>query len=349
MKPTRSILHLAVPFALLAGACDVELETRPGVLAVHNLGDARRSLEYRAWVYTDGEYHWFASFTGGEDAELEVNVPMPDEDEAESVVISVDPAIADKDTPFSPLLSGRLDTFSTTSTNDLQLSGEHGLGTDFVLASATFVLDTPTTDATDDHGFGVWWHDPTGTEPALNLPELPQGWTYEGWVETAAGRAAPDGSPTAAETAMGRARVPRVRCARPGLHRPAGFAAGGDDRHHRRAGAQRRRGTVLSRAVRAEEHRRRAPARGELDVQDRLAAPPVRDPRAHGMTARAQTVFHVGGFLNGWVHLLTHTRVRPRSRYYAWVRRNHHLHHFKEHRRWFAFTGPWLDGLSRRS
>jgi len=66
-----------------------------------------------------------------------------------------------------------------------------------------------------------------------------------------------------------------------------------------------------------------------------------------GLTAAA--VFHIGGFLNGWVHLLTHSRVRPASRYYAWVRRNHHLHHFKEHRRWFAFTGPWLDGLSRKS
>lgn len=61
-----------------------------------------------------------------------------------------------------------------------------------------------------------------------------------------------------------------------------------------------------------------------------------------GLTAAA--ALHIGGVLNGWVHLLTHTRVRPRSRYYAWVRRNHHLHHFKNHRRWFAFTGPWLDG-----
>lgn len=127
-------------------------------------------------------------FTGGEDAELEVNVPIPDEDEAGSVVISVDPASADKDAPFSPLLSGRLDTFASTSSNVLELRGELGLGTDFSLAGAAFVLETPTTDDPEDHGLGVWWHDPTGTEPALNLPELPQGWTYEGWVETAAGR-----------------------------------------------------------------------------------------------------------------------------------------------------------------
>ncbi len=188
MKLTCSLLHLAVPAALLSGGCDTELHTQPGVLAVHNLGDAGQGLEYHAWVHTDGEYHWFLSFTGGDDAEFEVNVPVPDEDQAASVVISVDAVGADEEGPRAPLLSGRLDTFVSASTNHLHLGGGLGLGTDFVLASAAFVLDTPTTAESDDHGLGVWWHDPAGSEPALNLPELPAGWTYEGWVETSAGR-----------------------------------------------------------------------------------------------------------------------------------------------------------------
>ncbi len=62
-----------------------------------------------------------------------------------------------------------------------------------------------------------------------------------------------------------------------------------------------------------------------------------------GLTAAF--VFHLGGLLNGWVHLLTHTRVRPRTRYYAWIRRTHARHHCQDHRRWFAFTGPWLGGF----
>ncbi len=61
----------------------------------------------------------------------------------------------------------------------------------------------------------------------------------------------------------------------------------------------------------------------------------------------AAIAFHLGGLLNGWVHLLSHSRVRPRTRYYAWVRKTHTLHHCKDHRRWFSFTGPWLDGWSR--
>jgi len=185
---TRILLRLAVPLAFLAGGCDIELDTRPGVLSVRNFGDAGNGLEYRAWVLSEGEYHWFLSFSGGDDAELEVNVPFPDEEQPASVVISLDPVSLDDDAPRSSLIAGRLDTFSTTSENYLQLSDELGLGTDFTQASAAFVLDTPTTDDPDDNGFGVWFHDPSGTEPALNLPQLPQGWIYEGWVETAAGR-----------------------------------------------------------------------------------------------------------------------------------------------------------------
>lgn len=61
----------------------------------------------------------------------------------------------------------------------------------------------------------------------------------------------------------------------------------------------------------------------------------------------AAVAFHIGGLLNGWVHLLTHSSVRPRTRYYAWIRKTHTLHHCKDRRRWFSFTGPWLDAWRR--
>lgn len=59
----------------------------------------------------------------------------------------------------------------------------------------------------------------------------------------------------------------------------------------------------------------------------------------------AAICFHLGGLANGWVHLLTHTRYRPRSRFYRWVKRTHTLHHFKNEGYWFAFTGPFVDSL----
>ncbi len=61
----------------------------------------------------------------------------------------------------------------------------------------------------------------------------------------------------------------------------------------------------------------------------------------------AAIAFHLGGLLNGWVHLLTHSHVRPRTRYYRWIRKVHTLHHCKDAGRWFAFTGPWFDAWRR--
>jgi dihydroceramide fatty acyl 2-hydroxylase len=59
----------------------------------------------------------------------------------------------------------------------------------------------------------------------------------------------------------------------------------------------------------------------------------------------AALAFHLGGLLNGWVHLVIHSAVPARTRYFRRVRRIHLLHHFRDARRGFAFTGPWVDAL----
>jgi hypothetical protein len=46
-----------------------------------------------------------------------------------------------------------------------------------------------------------------------------------------------------------------------------------------------------------------------------------------------------------WVHYLTHTGYRPRSRYYRRIWRGHRLHHFKNEAFWHAFTVPLVDDL----
>jgi len=52
-----------------------------------------------------------------------------------------------------------------------------------------------------------------------------------------------------------------------------------------------------------------------------------------------------------WIHFLVHTRVRPRTRRYQRLWRNHRLHHFKSERYWYGVTmlsGDWLLGTSPR-
>jgi hypothetical protein len=67
----------------------------------------------------------------------------------------------------------------------------------------------------------------------------------------------------------------------------------------------------------------------------------------------------LGGFLTAWilaavglvhyefVHLMQHTRYRPRSRYYAGLTRRHRLHHFRNEHYWLGITSSIGDRLLR--
>ncbi len=44
-----------------------------------------------------------------------------------------------------------------------------------------------------------------------------------------------------------------------------------------------------------------------------------------------------------WIHFLTHTAYRPRSAWFARVKKRHLAHHFRDPNRWFAFAVPSVD------
>ena len=48
-----------------------------------------------------------------------------------------------------------------------------------------------------------------------------------------------------------------------------------------------------------------------------------------------------------WVHLLVHSRYRPRSRYYSRLAKNHRLHHFRNEGYWLGVTIDIGDRLAR--
>lgn len=75
---------------------------------------------------------------------------------------------------------------------------------DLSQAAGSFILATPTDNDSSDERAGVWFLDPDpAPAPSLDLPDLPDGWTWEGWGVTqntplSSGRftsaAGPDGS-----------------------------------------------------------------------------------------------------------------------------------------------------------
>lgn len=65
------------------------------------------------------------------------------------------------------------------------VAGDAGaLGDDFTSAMGDYILATPTDGTMDDENSGIWFLSLASGSPAqgLDLPTLPAGWEYEGWV-----------------------------------------------------------------------------------------------------------------------------------------------------------------------
>ena len=101
-------------------------------------------------------------------------------------VLTIEPKFGDVPEPSSThIVAGEFVDGQAT------LDTAHGaaLGSDFTASMGGFILETPSTaNIAEDYGQGVWFLDPAGGPgPSLDLPELPDGWVYEGWVVGADG------------------------------------------------------------------------------------------------------------------------------------------------------------------
>ncbi len=79
-----------------------------------------------------------------------------------------------------------------------------------------------------------------------------------------------------------------------------------------------------------------------IDSLDLVASEPARTTAASAVIAGLVALAHYE-----WVHLLVHSKYRPTSRYYAYLDRNHRLHHFRNERYWLGVTVDVGDRLAR--
>jgi hypothetical protein len=68
-----------------------------------------------------------------------------------------------------------------------------------------------------------------------------------------------------------------------------------------------------------------------------FGAPPI------GAVVSAALTGYCCIFVYEWTHFLIHTAVRPHSRFYKAVWRNHRLHHFKNEHYWHGITNNFSD------
>ncbi len=176
-----TLLLAAVP--ALAAADTAYLEFTPDGLEPLGPG-----FVYEGWLIVDGaavSAGRFSIMADGSPSRSDFAIEVDDLAAVSTYVLTIEPTVdADPGPSRTHVLAG---DFSGAAA---ALTAGHpaALGDDFSSAAGPYILNAPSGGATTDYRNGIWWLDPsTGPGPTLELPTLPAGWVYEGWVASADG------------------------------------------------------------------------------------------------------------------------------------------------------------------
>lgn len=186
----KQLIALLILPAFLLGACskddndDMDTPTNGNLqLALENLAPSMDDEQYEGWIIVDGSPVSTGTFTvddNGMPSKTTFSVSSSQLSAASDFVLSIEPVPDNDPAPSAIKIAG-----GSFSGNSADVSAAHGaaLGNDFSDIAGKFILATPTTTTTDDELSGIWFLDLSSGSPAtaLNLPELPSGWKYEGW------------------------------------------------------------------------------------------------------------------------------------------------------------------------
>lgn len=167
---------------------EFEADTKSGytaelTVAFDNLPALGPKANYEGWLIVDGAPVSAGVFDvrdGDTYHEETFELDADDVANAEMYVLTIEPRIdMDPDPSDTHVLAGAFDGDEA----DVTVDHEAALNTDFADAEGAYIMDTPTSRGLPDYRQGVWFLDPDlGPGASLVLPELPAGWTYEGWV-----------------------------------------------------------------------------------------------------------------------------------------------------------------------
>lgn len=155
-------------------------------LNVSNLPALGSDYRYEGWIVVDGFPISIGKFQvndNGDPSPSDFDANESEVNEASGFRITIEPEPDDNSDPSNTvILAGDFDGNSASLTTD----DDDALGTDFddVEAQGTYYLATPTDGDGTNELSGVWWGlDPlVENTPGLLLPDLPEGWKYEGWA-----------------------------------------------------------------------------------------------------------------------------------------------------------------------
>ena len=171
-------LCLVMSVAPLAAAEEVYLE-----IDANGLDDLGSGWAYEGWLIVDGSPISTGTFTvdqSGYPSSRTFTAAVDDSGAITTFVLTIEPVPDADPAPSAVHLLG-----GDVQGGIAELSVGHGaaLGDDFSAASGPYILNAPSGGEGVDYRNGIWWLDPAaGPGPTLELPALPTGWAYEGWV-----------------------------------------------------------------------------------------------------------------------------------------------------------------------
>ena len=188
MKKTLTVIApVFLLLALIAGCSDDSTKPTTGTLTldINGLGNLGSGYAYEGWLLVDDMPVSTGTFTvndAGDLSRTEFEVDLEDLNTATKFILTIEPSPdADANPSSTHYIAG---DFSANMAS-LSVADGAALGDDFADAMGTYILATPTNGSGTNEDSGIWFLDLSGGSPAVGLmmlPNLPDGWKYEGWA-----------------------------------------------------------------------------------------------------------------------------------------------------------------------
>lgn len=180
----RSWFVLLVSLLTISACDDDDNGTQTNLnLDINGLEDLGNGYAYEGWIMVNGAPISTGVFTvnsDGDPSNSGFQLNQQQLDDATSFIVTIEPSPDPDPAPSDiHLVAGDFNG------NMASLSVDHAsaIGNDFMDASGSYILATPTDGMDTNEKSGVWFLDPNaGPGPTLNLPTLPAGYKYEGWA-----------------------------------------------------------------------------------------------------------------------------------------------------------------------
>ena len=188
MKKLVFFLTTMIIATIVIVGCDDNNITEPNTgmldLNINGLENLGSGYAFEGWLIVNGSPLSTGIFTVDDNGNLNQSsfeLSLNDLEAATKFILTIEPSPDNDPAPASThYLAGDFSNGSATVT----VEDPAAIGDDFLSALGPYILNTPSTSSNDlDYNSGIWWLDPgTGPGATLDLPILPDGWMYEGWV-----------------------------------------------------------------------------------------------------------------------------------------------------------------------